>query len=196
MSAKNTTNKVITNNNKKANLATINKVTKAVIINFANAMTEKAKLSNVKMEDMKKLREALNKAENEEQVKKAQADILAREEQYKKDVEPFEEDIKIALKLVSKDVYESYKEYVSKSNNNSFKKQVEFFLAECQIESGEVGYKWVTTMMLRKIGVKQSSSKNIEKTGNLTTTYSRNQFNKIFLSCFYDLLVEKSVIRK
>ena len=187
--------KTNTTTNKKVNLATINKLTKVIINNFANAMFKRAELSAKKSADLKPLREKLAKATTPEEIETINTQIASIEHAFKVAIEPLEDDIKIACKLVPSELYNAYCEYVTKSTSTSFKKQIEFFLAECDIESGEVGYKWVTTMMLRKIGVKQASTNKQSKDKVLTVSYSKMQFNKIFLSCFYDLLVEKSVIR-
>ena len=113
---------------------------------------------------------------------------------HSKKVKTLKSKIDKALDLIPESLYNSYVKKITLNKNGDFLSDVEKFLENTGIENNtQAGIRNISEQLNNRIGCKLSTSKTIRENGNLTTLLTENQFNKLFISSFIDILVNAKI---
>ncbi len=104
------------------------------------------------------------------------------------------ETIKKSYEFLPENLYDSYIVKIEQSKNGLFLTAISQFLENIGIENTtQAGVRNLATQISDKIGVKVSSLSTIQKKGTFTSRLTTQQFNKLFISVYIDILSNANI---
>ena len=121
--------------------------------------------------------------------------LNALEIQYKKDREPLQKAIDVALEIIPDDSFEAYKEAMKKGELASLTKKVDGFLSGLGIITPEKATsKFAQIMSVRISGMRRAGAKDRDN-GHFVSCKSEKEFKELFMCAFLEyVVVDKGVV--
>ena len=175
---------------KKINFEKINAKAIAQVQNFAAARVSIAKEDRRFKEIIKPLNKKLDKIfeERENAIRKATAE-------HREAVKPLNAALKATYEFIPASLYTAYEKKIEEGKRGDFLESIKKFLENLGIE--EVSQSALCKLSERisdKLGVSCSNSKKLLDEGKFASTLNGNQFSKLFMSVFCDILVTEEVL--
>lgn len=126
--------------------------------------------------------------DTENEIRKANAE-------HRENLKPLNADLKSTYEFIPAELYGAYIQKIKSGKRGEFLTYMEKFL-------GNLGIEEVTQSALRnlsericdRLGVSVSNSKKLLDEGLLSSTLTSNQFSKLYMSVFCDILVQNDII--
>lgn len=121
--------------------------------------------------------------------------ITAEENRYDEVKKPLNKAVKDTYKFVPENAFESYEKKFNEGKRGEFLDMIAEFVENLGIiEKSEGAIRKFAEELSDRLGVRVATSKNLLKNGTFTNTMNKGAFNKLFMSAFIDLLVNKGVL--
>lgn len=126
--------------------------------------------------------------ETENAIRKATAE-------HRENVKPLNAALKATYEFIPAELYGSYVQKIESGKRGEFLKFVEEFLKNLGIEEvTQSAIRNLSEIISDRLGVSVSNSKKLLDEGKFSSTLNVNQFSKLYMSVFCDILVQNNVI--
>lgn len=199
-------------NKKKINYDNINETTKSYLKDFVNARIAIAKEDKRHKEVIKplnhRLEEIYKNRENDfqqgmdrdEVVRKhssleTESAIRAENLKHKELIKPLNAALKVTYEFIPQELYGAYVQKIESGKRGDFLTYMEKFLENLGItEVTQSALRHLSEMICDRLGVSVSNSKKLLDEGKFSSTLNSNQFSKLYMSVFCDILIQNEVI--
>ena len=121
--------------------------------------------------------------------------IRKEEDKHKEIMKPLNEDLKSTYAFVPEELYEGYKRKMELQKRGEYLNCLNSFLQNLGItETSQSALCKLAEQITDYIGVSVSTSKKLLEDRVFTCVLKKNQFNRLFMSIFCDIITERGVI--